>query len=100
MKKLTDSDAYLTHLTESFRDDLWEKAFLNTGIEKEFYTLRTRDKNELFPWDFIDTGVSRKFLRKEWERAMNAEVTPNCREHCSGCGASKFGGGVCYEGKN
>ena len=86
--------------TESFRDDLWEKAFLNTGIEKEFYTLRTRDKNELFPWDFIDTGVSRKFLRKEWERAMNAEVTPNCREHCSGCGASKFGGGVCYEGKN
>ena len=69
-------------------------------IGKEFYTLRTRDKNELFPWDFIDTGVSRKFLRKEWERAMNAEVTPNCREHCSGCGASKFGGGVCYEGKN
>ena len=63
---------------------------MNTGIEKEFYTLRTRDKNELFPWDFIDTGVSRKFLRKEWERAMNAEVTPNCREHCSGCGASKF----------
>lgn len=86
--------------TESFRDDLWEQAFLNTGIKKEFYTLRMREEDELFPWDFIDTGVSRKFLRKEWERAMNAEVTQNCREHCSGCGAAKFGGGVCYEGKN
>ena len=48
--------------TESFRDDLWEKAFLNTGIEKEFYTLRTRDKNELFPWDFIDIGVTKQFM--------------------------------------
>ena len=49
---------------------------------------------------FIDIGVSRKFLYREWERAMAEEVTPNCRVQCSGCGAAKYGGGVCYEGKN
>ncbi len=86
--------------TESLRNDLWMQAFKNTGIEISFYNLRQRDADELFPWDFIDIGVSRRFLRKEWERAMNAEVTPNCRMQCSGCGAAAFGGGVCYEGKN
>ena len=58
------------------------------------------DEDELFPWDFIDIGVSQKFLRREWERAMKETVTPNCRMQCSGCGAAKFGGGVCYESKN
>ncbi len=86
--------------TESFNNDLWMQAFENTGIEIDFYNLRQRDEDELFPWDFIDIGVSRRFLRREWERAMDAEVTPNCRMQCSGCGAATFGGGVCYEGKN
>ncbi len=86
--------------TESFNNDLWMQAFENTGISIDFYNLRQRDEDELFPWDFIDIGVSRRFLRREWERAMDAEVTPNCRMQCSGCGAATFGGGVCYEGKN
>ncbi len=86
--------------TESFHNDLWMQAFENTGISIDFYNLRQRDEDELFPWDFIDIGVSRRFLRREWERAMDAEVTPNCRMQCSGCGAATFGGGVCYEGKN
>ena len=72
----------------------------NTGIDLEFYNLRERSEDELFPWDFIDIGVSRKFLRREWERAMKETVTPNCRMQCSSCGAAKFGGGVCYESKN
>ena len=84
--------------TESFRNELWMQAFENTGSSIDFYNLRQRDEDELFPWDFIDIGVSRRFLRREWERAMNAEVTPNCRMQCSGCGAASFGGGVCYEG--
>ena len=84
--------------TESFHNELWMRAFENTGISIDFYNLRQRDEDELFPWDFIDIGVSRRFLRREWERAMNAEVTPNCRMQCSGCGAASFGGGVCYEG--
>ncbi len=86
--------------TESFRYDLWGKAFENTGMDLTFYTQRKRGRDELFPWDFIDVGVSRKFLWQEWERAMEETVTPNCRAQCSGCGAARFGGGVCYEGKN
>jgi len=86
--------------TESFRSDLWMQAFENTGVDIAFYNLRERKEDELFPWDFIDIGVSRKFLYREWERAIAEEVTPNCRMQCSGCGAAKFGGGVCYEGKN
>ena len=86
--------------TECFRNDLWMQAFDNTGVDIEFYNLRQRGDDELFPWDFIDIGVSRSFLRREWEKAMKGEVTPNCRMQCSGCGAASFGGGVCYEGKN
>ena len=86
--------------TESFRSDLWMQAFENTGVDTAFYNLRERKEDELFPWDFIDIGVSRDFLYREWQRALAGEVTPNCRMQCSGCGAAKFGGGVCYEGKN
>ena len=86
--------------SESFDNEKWMQAFANTGVDIEFYTMRKRSMDELFPWDFIDIGVTKDFLKKEWERAMNAQVTPNCRMQCSGCGAAKFGGGVCFEGKN
>lgn len=86
--------------TESFRNDLWMEAFRNTDVDISFYNQRERGKDEIFPWDFIDIGVSRSFLYREWERALNETVTPNCREKCSGCGAAGFGGGVCYESKN
>lgn len=86
--------------TESFHNDLWMQAFENTGIDPDFYNLRERGEDELFPWDFIDTGVTRKFLRREWENAMKESVTPNCRQQCSGCGAKKYKGGVCVEGQN
>ncbi len=86
--------------TECFHNELWMQAFENTGVDIDFYNLRQRGADELFPWDFIDIGVSRKFLYREWEKAIQGEVTPNCRMQCSGCGAASFGGGVCYEGKN
>lgn len=86
--------------TDQFDNAKWMQAFENTGIDIAFYNLRERDENEVFPWDFIDIGVTRKFLRREWERAMRGEVTPNCRMECSGCGAGKWKGGVCVEGKN
>lgn len=86
--------------SESFDNEKWMQAFANTGVDIEFYTMRERSMDELFPWDFIDISVTKNFLKKEWERAMNAQVTPNCRMQCSGCGAAKFGGGVCFEGKN
>lgn len=86
--------------TETFDNEKWMQAFENTGIDPEFYTLRERETSELLPWDFIEIGVTKKFLEREWQRAKDGAVTPNCREGCSGCGAATFGGGVCYESKN
>ena len=63
-----------------------------------FYTIRPRETDELFPWDFIDAGVTKEFLIREvGETARSEVVTPNCRERCSGCGARKYKRGVCYE---
>ncbi len=83
--------------TEFWDYSRWLQAFENTGIDMDFYTLRERDEEEIFPWDFIDIGVTKAFLRREWNRAHEAKTTPNCRAGCSGCGAKTFGGGVCYE---
>lgn len=84
--------------SEYFDNEAWMKAFATCGVQIDFYTTRERDLEEILPWDFIDAGVSKAFLKREWEKAMKGEVTPNCRQACSGCGARKFNGGVCYEG--
>ena len=83
--------------TEFWSFDRWLKAFENTGIDMDFYTLRERPEDEVFPWDFIDIGVTKEFLKREWNRSKEETVTPNCRAACSGCGARIFGGGVCFE---
>lgn len=83
--------------TEYFDMDKYLKAFEQNGIDIEFYTSRERGIDEVFPWEHIDVGVSRNFLKKEWERAKNGEITPNCRMKCSGCGSASYGGGVCFE---
>lgn len=85
---------------EMFHQDIWNQAFADNQIDIGFYTSRERSTDELLPWDFIDIGVSKQFFIKEWERAKRAEVTPNCKQQCSGCGAAVFGGGVCFEDKN
>ena len=86
--------------TEYWDYGKWLKAFEVTGIDMEFYTMRSRSEEEIFPWDFIDIGVTKQFLLREWHRARKGEVTGNCREKCSGCGAARYRGGVCLEGKN
>lgn len=83
--------------SECFQNERWMEAFDECGTDIDFYTTRERAFDEIFPWDFIDIGVSRSFLEKEWKRAQEETVTPNCRLSCSGCGAASFGGGVCYE---
>ncbi len=84
--------------SEHFDNDKWLEAFANTGVDIPFYTTRERDLDEMFPWDFINIGVTKEFLKREWKNAMEAKVTLNCREKCAGCGAGIFGGGICYEG--
>lgn len=86
--------------TEFFHYDRWMEAMEENGLDYHFYTTRERNLDEIFPWDFIDIGVTKEFLKREWNNAMEEKVTPNCREKCSGCGASRFGGGVCRESKN
>lgn len=86
--------------TEYFDKSNWDNALEKNHIDIGFYTYRDRCVDEILPWDFIDIGVTRKFMEKEWECAQAEVVTPNCRMKCSGCGAAKFGGGVCFENKN
>ena len=86
--------------SETFRYDLWKEAFWETGVSLEFYTMRERSTEEILPWDFIDAGVSKDFLKREWKNAREEKVTPNCRQQCSGCGARKYKGGVCVEGQD
>ena len=86
--------------SETFRYDLWKETFRETGVSLEFYTMRERSTEEILPWDFIDAGVSKDFLKREWKNAREEKVTPNCRQQCSGCGARKYKGGVCVEGQD
>lgn len=91
---------YFDAWNEYFNYDRWLEAFAATGIDPDFYTMRERDLDETLPWDFIDVGVTKEFLKREWKTALGETVTPNCRMRCSACGAKQFGGGVCYEDKN
>lgn len=83
--------------SECFQNQRWLEAFEECGLDIDFYTTRERKEDEIFPWDFIEIGVSKKFLFKEWKRAKKGEVTPNCKNACAGCGAAVFKGGVCIE---
>ncbi len=81
--------------SDRFNNDIWLQAFENTDIDYEFYTLRKRELDEILPWDFIDIGVSKAFLKREWEAACDSRVSPNCRQACLACGAKRFNSGVC-----
>lgn len=83
--------------TEYFCYDKWMHAFEDNNIDMGFYIKRERTEDELFPWDFIDIGVTKEFMFREYLNSKAEIVTPNCREKCAGCGAAKFGCGVCVE---
>ncbi len=85
--------------SEYFRNDIWMETFAECGIDLGFYTTREREVDEVFPWDFLDCGVTKEFLLREWKKALEETVSPNCREKCQGCGANRFGGGICFTGK-
>ncbi|MBR3036176.1 MAG: B12-binding domain-containing radical SAM protein, partial [Lachnospiraceae bacterium] len=85
---------------DQMKYDVWMDAFEKCGISMDFYNYRERDIDELFPWDFIDIGVTKEYLKREWMRAKNGELTANCRQKCSGCGAMCYQGGVCFESKD
>jgi len=83
--------------TEYFSYERWMDAFAACGVDYENYIYRERATDELFPWDFIDCGVNKSYLEKEWQRAREAVVTQNCRDHCAGCGCASYQCGICMK---
>ncbi len=83
--------------SEFFDNDKWLECFEECGIDIGFYTTRKRAEDEIFPWDFIDCGVTKEFLLREWKKAKEQTVSPNCRDMCQGCGVRRFGTGVCVD---
>lgn len=76
--------------TEYFKSQLWEQAFAETETDLDFYAYRERDYEEILPWDIIDPLISREFLIRENEKAKAAQVTPDCRRGCAGCGINRY----------
>lgn len=83
--------------SEYFHNDVWMEAFEACGLDPDFYSHRERPLDEILPWDFLDCGVSRAFLEREWQKAKNETISPNCKQACQGCGAARFGCGICVE---
>ena len=82
--------------SEYFDNEKWMQAFEDCGLSVEFYANRERPLDEIFPWDFIDCGVTKEFLKREWLKAQKEEISENCKLKCQGCGANRFGGGICF----
>lgn len=80
--------------SEQFKYDTWMEAFRECGVDPAFYAYRRREKDEILPWDFIDSGVTKEYLWREKQKADRAETTKDCRKGCNGCGLQRFKG-VC-----
>ena len=78
-----------------FSLERWMGVFERCGVDPAFYANRRHDFDEILPWDHLDYGVSKEFLKRECLKAYEDRTTPNCREQCSGCGASCWKVGVC-----
>jgi len=91
LKAAFEKGCRLDGWNDKFDFSLWQKAFEETGIDPLFYTTRKRDETEILPWDHIDSGVLPSFLKKEFQKAGQASLTPDCRENdCTGCGVCDF----------
>lgn len=83
--------------SEYFHNDIWMETFEECGLSVDFYSSRERDTEEILPWDFIDCGVTKEFLKREWLKAQKEQISENCKLKCQGCGANRFNGGICFE---
>lgn len=73
--------------SDYFSFERWMDAFAACGVDPMFYACRERKKDEFMPWNVIDMGVTRRHLWQERELAYQAELSPDCRKQCTGCGA-------------
>lgn len=97
IKKAYEKGCMFDSWSEYFHNDLWLDSFKECGVDIGFYTTRERADDEIFPWDFLDCGVTREFLLREWKKAREETVSLNCKAQCQGCGANRFGCGICYD---
>ena len=100
IENVYDQGEIFSAWTENFDYDRWLMAMEEEGLSLDYYVYRKRSTDEILPWDFIDAGVSKSFMKREYKNALEEKVTPNCREKCSGCGALKYNTGVCLESKS
>ena len=93
---LCEKGERLSAWDEYFSFENWTEAFEKCDIDMSFYANRKRGFDEILPWDFIDIGVTKKYLELEAKKAYEGKTTGNCKEGCTGCGASKLmEGGKC-----
>jgi len=97
--KVYEAGCFYDSWSEYFHNDVWMQAFEDCGLSIDFYSHRERELDEILPWDFIDCGVTREFLAREWQKAKQGIVSENCKQKCQGCGAARFGGGICFESR-
>ena len=83
--------------SEYYKHDVWLETISECGLTPEFYTSRERQLDEIFPWDFIDAGMTKEFLKREWLKAQAETVSENCKVKCQGCGVARYGCGICVE---
>lgn len=87
--------AHLDAWDEYFSLERWLEVFDACGLDPAFYANRRREQDEIMPWSVISSGVSESYLRRERDRALAGETTPDCRTQCNGCGANHLVGGTC-----
>ncbi|MBE5883390.1 MAG: TIGR03960 family B12-binding radical SAM protein [Lachnospiraceae bacterium] len=98
--KVYEKGCFYDAWSEYFDNEKWMEAFEECGLSVAFYANRERSVEEILPWDFIDCGVTKEFLIREWQKAQREEISENCKLKCQGCGANRFGGGICTEPRN
>lgn len=97
IRKVYEKGSFYDAWGEYYDHSRWLETLDECGLSAAFYTHRQRSLDEILPWDFIDCGVTKAFLIREWEKALREEISENCKEKCQGCGAARFGGGICQE---
>ena len=90
LEEAVKNGARLDGWDEYFNYSKWFDAFNTCGVDTDFYTVRGYGEEEILPWDTIDVGITKKFLKRERSRAYEEKITPDCREGCAGCGANRL----------
>ena len=97
IRKVYEKGCFYDAWGEYYDNEKWMETLEECGLSAEFYTHRERSTDEILPWDFIDCGVTKEFLIREWKKAQQEQISENCKLKCQGCGAARFGGGICFE---